>query len=994
MTSNGAGMPDETRIANASGQDALIDAAWRQVIAIPKPEPDSLVGRLAAAARAMPKLPADAFPGYTIVDEIHRGGQGVVYRAMQASTQREVAIKVLRDSHLRTESDVARFELEVRVLARLRHPHIVRIFDSQVVDGHFYYAMDYIAGLPLDHYVRDQRPDLRTIVATFAKICDAVHVAHLHGVIHRDLKPGNIRVDAAGEPLLLDFGLSKLISGNGNEFTQTGQFVGSLPWASPEQVDGQADNVDLRTDVYSLGVLLYQMLTWRFPYTVTGAPSDVLLQIRFADPTPPRRHIPSLPADLETIVLKCLQKDPQRRYQSAGELARDLRRFYDGEPIEARGDSLTYLLTKQLARYKYVAMGSAVLIVALLGGFLTSLSFWRQAEAARRTEQRARQEAMRSAEEAQSQAKLAAMESAKSVAVSDFLTEMLTSVNPYEGGALDIRVVDTLETAARRLDRGALADQPDRDGAVRRVLGIAYAAMGHFEPAEQQLRAALERLTQGEGAAAPQTIETAINLGGLLRERATHDESEHVLRKAIDDGRRYLGPRHALVAKGLNELGSLLRDLGQLDEAEASFREALSIRRERFGDRHPDTVRTLNDLALLLNARGAEDEARKMLEQAINTGREVHGAEHPTLASMMSNLASILTERAEYPEAERLYVEALEIMRASFGPRHPTVARGIANLASLYRVEQRYTEALSMLEEALKIQRALLGNEHPTVAGTLNNIAATAHSLGRYDLAAENLGEAAEILTAVYGPDHDDVLTVRSNLAALQYKRGDLAAAEKTIRDVHEAHIRRYGADHPRSLQSLGNLAAVLSEQKRWEESALALQEVIDGQLSRFDRANPNVAIYLEKLAFVRANQGLLDQAEAMTREALDSYLASDRDADVARALAQLADINGNQRCTEQAAFLFARGMAVAQETLPAGHPDLAIRRFRFGQMLFKLGQVDDAIREMTESLPIFEAKLTPTHFYVIQAHEALADLYDEIGETELADAWRSVDKK
>lgn len=337
----------------------LIDQARRQVGAARAPSGPAVT------------LQAASLPGYEIVREIHRGGQGIVYQALQRSTRRQVAIKVMREGPFADQTDRARFQREVEILARLKHPNIVAIHDSGQSGGCFFYVMDYIAGQTLDTFVATEDRSIGDLLEVFLKICEAVNAAHLQGVIHRDLKPSNIRVDADGEPFVLDFGLAK---GQADEqqaslMTIAGQFVGSLLWASPEQAEGTPGKIDLRTDVYSLGVILFHVLTRRFPYDVTGSMRSVMDRIMRAAPIRPstiRKHISS---ELETIVLKCLHKERERRYQSAGELARDIRHYLAGEPIEAKRDSTLYVLRKQFRRYRVhvaVALGFMTLLAVAL----------------------------------------------------------------------------------------------------------------------------------------------------------------------------------------------------------------------------------------------------------------------------------------------------------------------------------------------------------------------------------------------------------------------------------------------------------------------------------------------------------------------------------------------------------------------------------------------------------------------------------------------------
>ncbi|MFN0137430.1 MAG: protein kinase domain-containing protein [Phycisphaerae bacterium] len=505
----------------------------------------------AAPTRTNPgaPLPAAGFPGYTILRELSRGGQGVVYQAVQQSTKRKVAIKVLRDGHFADAAERARFEREVQILGQLKHPNVVCIYDSGSIAGNAYYVMDYVSGKPLGEHVSDGNLDVRQTLAVFAKVCQAVHAAHLKGIIHRDLKPSNIRVDGDGEPRVLDFGLAK-ISGAAEltqspAMTMTGQFMGSLPWASPEQAEGQPSKIDIRTDVYSLGVVLYQLLTGRFPYDVSGNVRDALEQIATAQPERPLRRAgesaDAIDDEAETIVLKCLSKERDRRYQSAGELARDIDRYLAGEPIEAKRDSAMYLLRKTLKRYRAAVVLGAGFAILLVVGTITFAILWRQSDEARRRAEQAefakeaeRRDAIAARTEADEQrqraddaAALARSERDDFSEIADCLTVLLRNSGSFADSRA--RFEDALQNAKRKH-----GEMNGHVGTCMHNLAALLRCEGDLRGAERVFRDAL-RVREASQSAREQTnvAQTSSALAWVLYELGDYAEAARLFEKTL-----------------------------------------------------------------------------------------------------------------------------------------------------------------------------------------------------------------------------------------------------------------------------------------------------------------------------------------------------------------------------------------------------------------------------------------------------------------------------
>ncbi len=715
----------------------LIEAALRDVQAPKTP-----------AAPAPLSLPPQLIAGYELLHELHRGGQGVVYVAVQKATRRRVAIKVMREGPFADAREIARFEREVHVLGQLRHPGIVTIHDSGEASGHFYLVMDLIPGLPLDRHLRERAQTLPQRLRLFIEICRAVNAAHLRGVIHRDLKPGNIIIDDEGAPHVLDFGLAKLDAvAAAGDFAETqlqamsrsGQFIGSLPWASPEQAEGRPELIDLRTDVYALGAILYQMLTGRLPVDTSGPPAVVLERIRAAEHSRPSSIARGIDDDLDTIVLKCLASVRDRRYQSAGEVAGDVERSLAGEPIEAKRDSAWYVLRKQLKRHRAPVAVGAVYVVLVTASVVGLTLLWHRTALA--------------------QADTSELGRMATEIATLFYDERAVS-DPFNPTVPPPEALAKLEEVAARHETARL--DADLEAALRTTVGV-----------------------------------------GSLKARQYADAERHLARAA--SLREVLGPGLPL-AESLHNLGRALFYNGKYAEAEQADRRAIEIRREILGPRHLDVADSENDLAANLLRQGRMAEAEALLRRTFQTRQDLLPDDDPWVAASMNNLASCLRARGAFPEALDLYTAALAVgERRRINPLY--VARGWRGIARCHLGMGRPAEAEAAARRALVAVQGLPGDLMAETGACQALIAAARLAAG--DLAvAEDVGRSALLALLASRPDpNPDTASAQVVLGRILRERGQLAEAETLLEEALATQRALVGDDHPDVAEVLLELA-------------------------------------------------------------------------------------------------------------------------------------------------------------------------------------------
>jgi eukaryotic-like serine/threonine-protein kinase len=755
----------------------------------PKPRPDDHINITSAAphprsprADGARTVPARIGP-YRILRLLGEGGMGAVYEAEQVFPHRSVALKVIR-AGFATSAMIVRFENEAQALARLQHPGIAQIYDAGTAETPFgrqpYFAMELVDGQSLLDYCHTHQLDVRQRLELMAKVCDAVLHAHQRAVIHRDLKPANILVDESGQPHVLDFGVARLTDPDACATLQTsvGEIVGTLAYMSPEQVVGDPAEIDTRSDVYALGVILYEVLAGKPPYAIGRQLTEVVRTIREDEPAALRAVNRAYRGDIEIIVGKALEKDKARRYQSAAELAGDLRRHGRDEPIIARPPSASYQLRKFARRHQALVLGVAAVFVVLVAGVVTST--W-QAMKARRAEATARQQ------------------SAVAQAVTDFLQHDVLAQASAKAQAgqsdkpdPDLKVRTALDRAAVRID-GKFGSQPEVEAAIRETMGKTYAELAQYAESRRQLEHALELERRIWGPEDPRTLGTQSQLGRTAWHEGKFAEAEKLLREALEIGRRVLGPEHPDTLSCRNNLGNVYRALGNDSQAEKVYRENLEIQRRVLGPEHPDTVISMNNLANVYWTRGKYGEAEAFYSRNLEIQRRVLGPEHPDTVLSMGNLADTYVKQAKYAEAERLFGQTLEISRRVLGPEHPQTLAFLADFASMY--QRRGEPALA---ETLAAQ---------VVAGRLRSL----------------------------GPDHPDNRASASDLALAYVSQGKFVEGERVAREALAINEKNE-PDGWQRFRAQALLGASLAGQKEYAEAQPLLLEGYPGMLARQDR--------------------------------------------------------------------------------------------------------------------------------------------------------------
>jgi hypothetical protein len=834
---------------------------------------------------SLPATEGTRGPGGTVIGRYHllqktgEGGMGEVWLAEQREpVRRRVALKLIK-AGMNTREVIARFESERQALALMDHPAIAKVLDAgSTPQGTPYFVMEYVAGVAITAYCDNQRLSTRERLELFMHVCEGVQHAHQKAIIHRDLKPSNIlvtEVDGRAAPKIIDFGVAKALVQRltaDTLFTRAGALVGTPEYMSPEQALSSGEDIDTRTDVYSLGVIFYELLAGVAPLDLRKITLDELLRrlreeeppkpsakIRTQDPatlselarkrqTEPLALAKQMRGDLDSIALKALEKERSRRYGSPSDLAADIGRYLRNEAVLAVPASAAYRARKFARRHRAALVTTTAFVLVLIVAAAVSIR----------------------------QSVRASREAAAAEAVNDFLQNDLlaqasaaSQSGPSAKPDPHLEVRTALDRAAARI-AGKFDRQPEVEAAIRDTIGQTYMDLGLYPEARTQLERALNLRRRALGAKNPETLKTTSRLGRTANLQGKYPEAESLFSQALEIQRRVLGSEHPDTLYSMNNLANAYYNQGKYAQAEALQGETLKIRRRVLGAKHPRTLNSMNNLALIYSAQGKYAQAEALHIQSLEIQRRVLGPEHPGTLEMMMNLANVYYEQGKYAQAEALHMQSLEIERRVLGPEHPSTLMSMNTLARDYSSQGKYAQAAALDSQTLEIDRRVLGPEHQETLNSMNNLAADYNAQGKYAQAGALNSQTLEIRRRVLGPEHPDTLTSMSNLADDYNAQGKYASAEALYSQTLEISRRVLGPEHPDTLDTRSHFASMYQRQGRYALAETHAVQALAGRRHALGSEHPDTMASAADLALAYLSQGKFAESEPLAREALE----------------------------------------------------------------------------------------------------------------------------
>ena len=866
----------------------------------------------------------DQIAGYHILSQLGEGGMGVVYLAEQIKPiRRRVALKVVKLG-MDTRQVVARFEAERQALAMMDHPSIARVLDAGATEqGRPYFVMEHVPGIPITDFCDKHRLTTKERLRLFAQVCQAIHHAHQKGIIHRDIKPSNVLISyQEGKPVpkVIDFGVAKATSQRLTErtlFTELGQLIGTPEYMSPEQAEMTGLDVDTTTDVYSLGVLLYELLTGALPFDskeLRGAGlGEIHRKIREDEPPKPSTRVSTrgeltvdtahrrrttfgalckqLRGDLDWIVMRAIEKDRTRRYPSASEFAADIGRYLEDQPVVAGPPSSAYRFRKFVRRHRVALAATTVIFLTIASAAVYSNTQRIAAERAQ-AEAQARAEELELVTEFQASmlsgidaeamgralfgdlrdrvGKSLEADGVSVVGIDSVLAAFDRTLHRANATDVAIALVDeqVLNRAVETLEK-EFSDQPLVRAALQQTIAIAYRKIGRYPPALPLQEAALDTRRRILGDDHLATLQSINSRGELLNSMGKPDEALVCFREAVAGCRRVLGNEDPETLHSLNNMGDLLHAQGKLDEALDYRREALAGHRRVLGDDHLETLVSINNMAVLLCSLGRFEEALVYHREALAGERRVLGDDNPETLTSINNMGFTLHQMGRLDEALACYREALEGRRRVLGDNHPRTLISIRSMGYILKSMGKLGEALVSYREALEGSRHALGDDHPQTLLSISHVGALLALMDKPDEALVYYDKAVAGLRRVLGGDHPNTLIMVSNMGSLLMSMGKLDEARGYFREALEGRRRAFGDDHPETLRSIITLGALLLDQGKPKEAIALLGPAEAAARGAFtgDGASP-LGDFLTVLGRSRAATGMFAAAQTNLNEA------------------------------------------------------------------------------------------------------------------------------